>query len=52
MNSSKKKPAPKPLGQGASSWRSSLYEEPLWLSLAWIIGPLALAALGIIFVVR
>lgn len=52
MNSSQKKAAPKPLGQGASSWRSSLYEEPLWVSLAWVLGPVALAALGILFALR
>lgn len=41
----------KSLGQGNSSWRSSLYEEPLWVSIAWIVGPVALAGLAIFFVV-
>ncbi len=33
-------------------WRSSLYEEPLWVSLAWIIGPTVAAGLAIFFAVR
>ena len=41
----------KSLGQGASSWRSSLYEEPLWVSIAWIVGPLTLAGIAIFFAV-
>lgn len=39
-------------GKRLAAWRSSLYEEPLWVSLAWVIGPLLLAALGIFFAVR
>jgi hypothetical protein len=41
----------KSLGQGNSSWRSSLYEEPLWVSIAWIAGPLTLAGIAIFFAV-
>lgn len=38
-----KRPAP---------WRSSLYHEPIWVSLAWVIGPILLATIGIYFAVR
>jgi hypothetical protein len=41
----------KSLGQGNSSWRSSLYEEPLWVSIAWIVGPATLAGIAIFFAV-
>jgi len=33
-------------------WRSSLYEEPVWVSLAWILGPLTVAILAMYFAVR
>ncbi|HEU4582331.1 MAG TPA: hypothetical protein VFS67_28940 [Polyangiaceae bacterium] len=33
-------------------WRSSLYEEPVWVSVAWILGPLAVALLAVYFAVR
>jgi hypothetical protein len=33
-------------------WRSSLYEEPMWVSVAWVLGPIILAAIGIYFAVR
>lgn len=33
-------------------WRSSLYAEPTWVSLAWIIGPGLLAGVAIYFAVR
>jgi hypothetical protein len=39
-------------GKIAPGWRSSLYEEPLWLSVAWIAGPTLLAAIAIYFAVR
>jgi hypothetical protein len=35
-----------------AGWRSSLYDEPMWLSVAWIVGPALLAAIGIYFAVR
>ena len=35
-----------------AAWRSSLYDEPLWVSVAWILVPVALGALAIFFVVR
>ena len=41
--------------QGASKhpwWRSSLYEEPVWVSLVWILGPLTVAVLAMYFAVR
>jgi hypothetical protein len=30
-------------------WKSSLYEEPTWVSLAWIIGPMLFAGVAIYF---
>jgi len=33
-------------------WRSSLYDEPVWVSLAWILGPLTMAVLAMYFAVR
>jgi hypothetical protein len=41
-----------PDGKPGAPWRSSLYEEPLWVSVAWVLGPVVLAALGIYFAVR
>jgi hypothetical protein len=33
-------------------WKSSLYEEPNWVSLAWIIGPVLFAGVAIYLSVR
>ncbi|HWO09364.1 MAG TPA: hypothetical protein VNN80_07785 [Polyangiaceae bacterium] len=41
-----------PEGKRPAPWRSSLYEEPMWVSLAWVIGPVAIAAIAIYFAVR
>ena len=52
MNSPQKNVAIiKQLGDRASSWRSSLYEEPLWVSIAWIVGPVTLAGIAIFYAV-
>jgi hypothetical protein len=37
---------------GSPWWRSSLYQEPVWVSVAWIIGPLLVAALAMYLAVR
>lgn len=37
---------------GSPWWRSSLYQEPVWVSVAWIIGPLLVAGLAIYLAVR
>jgi hypothetical protein len=39
-------------GQRPPFWRNSLYEEPTWVSLAWIIGPALVAGIAIYFAVR
>jgi hypothetical protein len=39
-------------GKRAAFWRSSLYEEPTWVSLAWIIGPMLIAGIAIYLAVR
>lgn len=33
-------------------WRSSVYDEPTWVSLAWILGPTLVAGLAIYGVLR
>lgn len=38
-------------GKRVKFWRSSTYDEPTWVSLAWIIIPLLLAGLGIYVVI-
>ena len=37
---------------GSPWWRSSLYQEPVWVSLAWIIGPMLVAGLALYLAVR
>jgi hypothetical protein len=39
-------------GKRPAFWRSSLYEEPTWVSLAWIVGPVLCAGIAIYFAVR
>jgi hypothetical protein len=41
-----------PAGKRPAPWRSSLYQEPTWVSLAWIIVPSLFAAIAIYFAVR
>ena len=33
-------------------WRSSLYEEPVWVSVAWIVGPFAAALVAVYFAIK
>lgn len=35
-----------------AGWRSSLYHEPMWVSVVWVLGPIVLAAISIYFAVR
>ena len=35
---------PRLLRKRAAYWRGSIYEEPTWVSLAWILCPLIIAA--------
>jgi hypothetical protein len=39
-------------GKRPAFWQSSLYDEPTWVSLAWIVVPALLAGLAIYFAVR
>jgi hypothetical protein len=39
-------------GKRRAFWQSSIYEEPAWVSLAWIIGPALCAGVAIYFAVR
>lgn len=41
-----------PDGKRPPFWKSSVYDEPTWVSLAWIIGPLLLACVALYFAVR
>lgn len=41
-----------PDGKRPPPWKSSLYDEPAWVSLAWIIGPVLFAGVAIYFAVR
>jgi hypothetical protein len=41
-----------PDGARPAPWRSSLYQEPTWVSLAWIIGPALFAAVAIYFTLK
>ena len=52
MNSKRTDAVLSPEDKRAAFWRSSLYEEPAWVSLAWIIGPALLAGFAIYFAVR
>jgi hypothetical protein len=33
-------------------WKSSIYREPNWVALAWILGPVLFAAVAIYFSIR
>ena len=35
-----------------AAWRSSLYDEPIWVSVAWILVPVGLGALTIFLAIR
>ena len=41
-----------PEGKRPPPWKSSLYEEPAWVSLAWILAPILIAALLLYFAIR
>jgi hypothetical protein len=41
-----------PDGKRPAAWKSSLYDEPNWVSLAWIIGPMLFAGVAIYLSVR
>jgi hypothetical protein len=53
MSSADKSGALHDLGKHVNPWwRSSLYEEPVWVSVAWIIGPLLIAGSAIYLAIR
>jgi hypothetical protein len=41
-----------PEGKRPAPWRNSLYAEPAWVSVAWIMVPIVIAALVIYFALR
>lgn len=41
-----------PAGTKAPWWRSSLYTEPVWVSVAWLAIPLTLALTVVFFATR
>ncbi|HVZ30855.1 MAG TPA: hypothetical protein VG963_00430 [Polyangiaceae bacterium] len=52
MSSAENVPRLREPGDNGPWWRSSLYYEPLWVSVAWIAGPLLLAGVALFYVVR
>jgi hypothetical protein len=52
MNEKRERTSSSLQGKHPAFWRSSLYEEPTWVSLAWIIGPALIAGIAIYFAVR
>jgi hypothetical protein len=52
MNAKEKGVLIAPDGKRPPPWKSSLYEEPTWVSLAWIIGPLLFAGVTIYLSIR
>ena len=52
MNAKEKGSLIGPEGKRPAPWKSSLYEEPTWVSLAWILGPMLFAGVAIYFAVR
>jgi hypothetical protein len=52
MNAREKAPLISPGGRPPAPWKSSLYEEPLWKSVVWLVGPMLFAAVAIYFAVR
>ena len=50
MNAQKSASVIGPQGKRPKFWRSSIYEEPVWVSVAWIAGPVVFAAIAIYFV--
>lgn len=51
MSTAEKERDLQPLGR-KKAWRSSLYDEPLWVSIAWIVVPVALGALAMFLTTR
>jgi hypothetical protein len=52
MNAKDKAALLVPDGKRQAPWKSSLYQEPLWVSIAWILGPVVVAGVAIYFSVR
>jgi hypothetical protein len=49
MNEPPRSSSSSPANNRPRFWQNSLYEEPFWVSLAWIVGPLAAAGAAIYF---
>jgi hypothetical protein len=41
-----------PEGTRAPWWRSSLYKEPVWVSLVWLLVPVCLVTVTLYFALR
>lgn len=52
MNSREKGGLIGPDEKPPAAWRSSLYDEPVWVSVAWIVGPSLLALVGVYLALR
>jgi hypothetical protein len=52
MSSPENVPQLREHGKNGPWWRSSLYYEPLWVSVLWIAGPVLVAGVALFYVVR
>jgi hypothetical protein len=52
MNAKDKAALLGPQGKIPAPWKSSLYDEPLWVSVAWILVPVLVGGIAIYFSVR
>jgi hypothetical protein len=52
MSAKEKEPEAAQVRAWTAPWKNSIYEEPTWVSLFWIIVPVSLAALGIFFAMK
>ena len=52
MNERLRSSSSSPEGKRPAFWRNSLYEEPNWVSIAWMVGPILLAGFAIYLALR
>jgi hypothetical protein len=52
MTAKERDPEPAPVRAYTAPWKNSIYDEPTWVSLFWIVIPVGLAALGIFFAMK
>jgi len=52
MNEAQKDPAPVVTSTKPSWWGSSLYDEPWWQTVLWIVGPLLIGGVAVFLAMR